>query len=298
MTETNFNGHKAILYVVVKKIGYDEIGLDLIERGRSQARQANVNVGIEDLALSIRVQGLMEPIHLVKIENTGKYELIDGQRRFQVYGLLRDRHPGEFSKIPSFCYEGTMEDWEKKSFSLNANLTQAPMSDVDKVNAVTAVYNHFGTIKSTKEVTGLSEPTIRKYVKVSRLPPSLKDAVNAGEVKITSALDASDMYGYDANDQDSADVSKIMELAKIMQTTKGKEKKRIKERVKEHPEIPPTEIAKEGKGVPLVEHEIVIKVETDTYERISVYKDKKDDINTIQSAAAELVEEGLTANDL
>ena len=284
--------------MVVKKIGYDEIGLDLIERGRSQARQANVNVGIEDLALSIRVQGLMEPVHLVKIENTGKHELIDGQRRFQAYGLLRDRHPGEFSKIPSFCYEGTMEDWEKKSFSLNANLTQAPMSDVDKVNAVTAVYNHFGTIKSTKEVTGLSEPTIRKYVKVSRLPPSLKDAVNAGEVKITSALDASDMYDYDANDQDSVDVSKIMELAKIMQTTKGKEKKRIKERVKEHPEVPPAEIAKEVKSVRRVEREIVIKVETDTYERISVYKDKKDDVDTIQSAAAELVEEGLTANDL
>ena len=71
--------------MTVKRIGYDEIDLDLIERGRSQARQEKVNVGIEDLALSIKVQGLMEPVHLVKMGGTGK---IRSDRRTETFSSI------------------------------------------------------------------------------------------------------------------------------------------------------------------------------------------------------------------
>ena len=297
MSETNFNGHKTIYHMAVKRIGYHEIDLDLIERARSQARQEKVNVGIEELALSIKVQGLMEPIHLVKIDNR-KYELIDGQRRFQAFVTLRDRNPGEFSKIPSFCYEDTMEDWEKKSFSLNANLTQAPMTEMDKINAVTSVYNHFGSVRNTVKVTGLSDYIIRKYVKVNRLPPPLKAAVDNGEIKLTAALDAADIHDYDADEPNGADVSVIVTTAREMQKLAGKQKKRVKERKNEQPEKPVDEIIKEVKSVQRRTRQITITIESDTYEKVGVYKDKKDDIDTIPLAAAELVEEGLTANHL
>ena len=298
MIETNFNGHRAIPHVVVNRIGYDKIDLDLIERGKSQARQEKVNVGIEDLALSIRVQGLMEPVHLVKIGDTGKYELIDGQRRFQAFNILRDENSVEFSKIPSFCYEDTMENWEKKSFSLNANLTQAPMTDMDKVNAVTAVFNHFGKIRSTVMATGLSDGTIRKYVKVARLPPPLRVAVETGEVGIVAALDASDIHDYDADNPDNTDASVIVSTAKEMQKLVGKQKKRVKEIKKEQPNKSLDEIIEEVKSVPRKTREITIKIETGTYDRINLYKDTKDEIVTIPLATVELVEDGLTANNL
>ena len=284
--------------MVVKKIGYREIDLDLIERAKSQARQEKVNVGIEELALSIKVQGLMEPVHLVQISNTEKYELIDGQRRFQAFVMLRDKNPEEFSKITSFCYEDTMEDWEKKSFSLNANLTQAPMTDMDKINAVTAVYNHFGSVHNTVKATGLSDYIVRKYVRVNRLPPPLKTAVENGQIKLTAALDAVDIHDYDANDPNSADTSVIVATAREMQKLAGKQKKRVKERKNEQPEKPVDEIIDEVKSVQRRTREITITIESNTYERVSLYKDKNDDVDTIPLAAAELVEEGLTANHL
>lgn len=283
--------------MAVKRIGYEEIDLDLIDRGRSQARQSGVDVGIDDLALSIRVQGLMQPVHLVKIQDTGKYELIDGQRRFLAFRKLKSDAPSTFSRIPSFCYENTMEDWEKKSFSLNANLTQAPMTEIDKVNAVTAVYNHFGTVKDTASVTGLSEPTIRKYVKAARLPPTLKRAVDDGELRLTSALDATDIHGYDI-DPDNADVNVIFNTAKEMQKLAGKQKKRVKERIKEEPNKPVKEVIKEVTSIKRRTTQITIIVESDTYERINSYMDKKDNIDTIPLATLELVEEGLTTNEL
>ena len=279
-------------------MGYYEIDLDLIERGHSQARQEKVNVGIDDLALSINVQGLMEPVHLVKMGDTGKYELIDGQRRFQAFSMLRDSDPKKFSKITSACYEDTMEDWEKKSFSLNANLTQAPMTEMDKVNAVTAVYNHFDSIGNTVKATGLSDGTVRKYVKVARLPPSLKAIVDDGEIKITAALDAADIHDYNADDPGKTDMSAIIATAKEMQTLAGKQKKRVKERKKEQPERPVGEIIAEVRENPRQQHRITITIESDTYDRVSVYKDKKDDISTIEIATEHLVEEGLEANDL
>ena len=298
MSETNFNGHKTIYHMAVKRIGYHEIDLDLIERVQTQARQEKTNVGIEELALSIKVQGLMEPVHLVKVDNTGKYELIDGQRRYHAFTTLRDKNPREFSSIPSFCYEDTMEDWEKKSFSLNANLTQAPMTEMDKVNAVTSVYNHFESVRNTVKATGLSDYIVRKYVKVNRLPPPLKAAVDNGEIKLTAALDAADIHDYDADDPDDADVSVMVATAREMQKLAGKQKKRVKERKNEQPEKPVAEIIKEVKSVQRRTRQITITIESDTYERVGVYKDKKDDIDTISLAAAELVEEGLTANHL
>ena len=282
----------------IKKIGYYEIDLDLIERGHSQARQEKVNVGIDDLALSINVQGLMEPVHLVKMGDTGKYELIDGQRRFQAFSMLRDSDPKKFSKITSACYEDTMEDWEKKSFSLNANLTQAPMTEMDKVNAVTSVYNHFGSIGNTVKATGLSDVTVRKYVKVARLPPPLKAIVEDGEVKITAALDAADIHDYNADDPGKTDMSAIIATAKEMQTLAGKQKKRVKEQKKEQPEKSVGEIIAEVRENPRQQRRITITIESDTYDRVSVYKDKKDDISTIEIATEHLVEAGLEANDL
>ena len=53
---------------------------------------------------------------------------------------------------------------------IQANLYQEPMQQIDKVNAVTVVYNHFGNIKDTVRATGFSDSTVRRYVSMARLP--------------------------------------------------------------------------------------------------------------------------------
>lgn len=282
--------------MVVKKLGYEEIDLDLIERGKSQARQEKINIGIEDLARSIEIQGLMEPVHLVKITSTGKYDLIDGQRRFQAFSRLRDENREKFSKIPCFLYEDSMLDWERKSFSLNANLTQSPMTNMDKTNAVTSVFNHFGNIKDTVKSTGLSEYIIRKHVKISRLPLQLKKAVEGGDIPIAAALDATDIHDYDVSDPTKTDVSVILTTAKEMQKLAGKQKKKVKEIKKEQPEKDLIEIIEDVKTVKRTKHSITIDVESDTYDRIGVFKEREN-IDTVD-AISQILEDGLDANDV
>jgi ParB/RepB/Spo0J family partition protein len=283
--------------VSIERIGYYEANIDTIERSASQARQKNVNKNIDDLALSIEVQGLMEPVLLVEIEENKKYELIDGQRRFQAFLELRKKDPQKYSTIPCFRYKNTMEDWEKKAISINANITQQEMDDIDKINAVTAVFNQFGSIKLTKQQTGLSENTIRNYVKFNRLPQELKKAVEKGEVKITAALEAADLYDYDPTNEKNAPTKDILEAAKEMQKLVGKQKKRVKELSKTQPDKPKIEIIEEVKTTKRKTRPITIEVESDTYGRIDTYREKND-INSVPIAAADLVEEGLKANNL
>jgi len=283
--------------MTIQRMGYYEASMDTIERSASQARQTNVNKNLEDLALSIEVQGLMEPVLLVEIQEDKKYELIDGQRRFQAFQILRKKDPQKFAKIPCFRYKNSMEDWEKKAISINANLTQQDMEEIDKINAVTAVYNQFGSVKLTKQQTGLSENTIRNYVKFNRLPQELKKAVEKGDVKIGAALEAADLYDYDPTNKNNAPAEDMLEAAKEMEKLVGKQKKRVKELVKTQPAKSKIEIIEEVKTTKRKTKPITIEVESDTYGRIDSYREKNE-IDSVPLAAADLVEEGLKSNNL
>jgi len=282
--------------MAVEKIGYEEVELEAIRRSSAQARQSNVNVGMDELVDSIASQGLLEPIHVIEVEKGKLYELVDGQRRFQAFSILHEKNPQKFSsKIPSIVYKNTMEGWEKKTMSLHANLMQAPMTNQDRINAVTVVYETFGSIKYTARLTGFSEYTIRKYVRASRLPENLKTAVKNRELSVTTALDAADLYSYDADSPDDETAAHMLDAAKEMQKLAGKQKSRIKEIRRSNPEKPVQDIIADVKTKQRTRNEITVTVESDTYARIGSYQ-KKEGIDTIQLAAADLVEDGLEAN--
>ena len=279
----------------VERLKSRNISLDLIQRGASQARQTSVNVGIQDLANSIKMQGLMEPIHVVEIEGEKIYELIDGQRRYQAFLLLAQNNPGKFSKIPSFVYKNTMESWEKKTLSLHANLSQAPMQKLDKINAVTMVYGHFGNIKDTVQATGFSDSTIRRYVEIVRLPEQLKDAIQNENISLSTALDVADLYDYDASSNVNTD--EMLEAAREMQKLAGKQKNYVKEIKRQQPSTKIPDIIKDVKTKKRTKHEIMVSIESDTYDRIDVYKEKKK-INSIPMATVDLIHDGLDVNEV
>ena len=65
----------------------DEISLDLIDIGKIQVR-TDLSSGIDDLAESIRKQGLIQPIYVAKKSN-GHFEILAGQRRFLAHQKLK-----------------------------------------------------------------------------------------------------------------------------------------------------------------------------------------------------------------
>ena len=56
---------------------------------------------VEELANSIRMHGLLDPIVVTPEEDEGWYMLISGHRRHKAWGQLRDEDPGKYGTIPA-----------------------------------------------------------------------------------------------------------------------------------------------------------------------------------------------------
>ena len=179
----------------------DELPLEKIKVKKQNVRVHDIEVGIEDLAASIKAHGLIEPIVVYK--SSELYYVLAGQRRLNAYTALNTKHPGGgFDRIPCFVRAEPENDNQKKALSLAENITQLPMTDTDLVKAVTDLYDVYGDYKLVEEKFGLSRRMVNKYVKMSRLPQELKDAIKNGEIStspkrsINMAIKAVDACNY------------------------------------------------------------------------------------------------------
>ena len=283
--------------MVVRRTGYTEVDLESsnIETSNAQARQDKVNTNIDDLAQSIRVQGLFSPILLIDLGNS-EYELIAGQRRLLAYRSLHAESPEKFSKIPAFTYENRMEEWEKKAVSINENFTQEPMSEADKIAAVTACYNQFNNMTITSEKTGISYPKVRQYVKFERLPQVLKDLKSEGKITLDEAIDTADVFELDSSDTKDVPETDIKDCALECHEMSSTQRKVLKKARKDEPESKPLDLAKRVRETHETTKRVVIEITSSVHSRVEQYKSKREH-KTIPHAAEELVEEGLAHND-
>ena len=214
--------------------GYVEIDIspESIDTTKAQARQTNINKNVAELALSIETQGLFSPILVVDQGEQAstpaiRYELIAGQRRMKAHRDILVAKDSKFQKIGAFTYKPTIEEWEKKAISINENFNQEPMSEEDRIAAVTACYVQFDSISITSRKTGISESRVRKYVKVIlRLPACLKQAVENGTISLTTALDTANLFGFDTPDIGDVDEKEVIDCAKEQDKLTSKQKKR------------------------------------------------------------------------
>ena len=77
--------------------GYRMLSVDAIQRGRYQPRRDLEPGALEELADSIRAQGIMQPIVVRSVEGKDRFEIIAGERRWragQMAGLTEIPGPG------------------------------------------------------------------------------------------------------------------------------------------------------------------------------------------------------------
>ncbi len=147
---------------------------------RKDLKDGQVDSTIEDLARSIERQGLLSPISVFPTA-AGRYSLVAGQRR-----LLAFKHLGRTS-IPSVVHEA-MSDESATAVSLVENVHRADMNPRDKAVAFKHLVDLLGSVQAASSETGVGQSTIRKYLQLLALAPSLQESLAAGETKNTQAL--------------------------------------------------------------------------------------------------------------
>ena len=196
----------------------DLISLDEIKVEKHNVRLHDIDIGIDDLASSIKAVGLLQPITVYLNSESNYYVILAGQRRFNAYHHLNEKYPNEeFDKIKCIVIDEPKTNEEKMSLSLAENITQLQMHNSDLVTAVTDLYNVYRDYDLVREKFGLTKYMIDKYVRLARLPDRIKQAINEGEISPNdkksenAAIRAVDALGWIKNGEISE--KQVLELA-------------------------------------------------------------------------------------
>ena len=162
------------------------IKLSEIKVPKHNVRKHNIDKGLDDLCASIKALGLKQPITVYFDSDDSQYEVLMGQRRLNAFHLLNKDHPNKgFDELECIIDPEPETKEDKIALSLAENLTQTQMDNTDIIQAVTDLYNVYHDYDQVKEKFGLTKYMIDKYVKLARLPPELKTAIESGAIHPT-----------------------------------------------------------------------------------------------------------------
>ena len=155
-----------------------EIPINSIRVSNSNVRKdlqaGTEDTGIRDLANSIRENGLLSPI-TVKPLPGGLYDLVIGQRRF-----LACRDELGWSAITAIVRDD-LDNATATVISLVENVQRADMAPIDKARAYQSLFSHFQDYNQVAKETGVSSQTIRRYISLLNLAPSIQDKLSTAE---------------------------------------------------------------------------------------------------------------------
>lgn len=216
-----------------------DIALSDLVIGKGQARLTNPGKEIDELADSIRVQGLLEPIVVCETDTPGQYEIITGQRRFMAHQELGK------DTIRATVLAGPITIEEAKAMSLTENLVRTDLNSTDLITVCTDLYRTYGSFKTVAEETGVSPNKVRQYVKYDRLHPTLKELVDKDMVDIPTALRAQEAASVGVDDANREDAQKF---ALEMSSMSGAQAKKMIETRRWNPAMSADEVIEDAKA--------------------------------------------------
>ncbi|WP_109830458.1 ParB/RepB/Spo0J family partition protein [Reichenbachiella versicolor] len=156
-----------------------EIPLDQIEVNPFQPRTDFDQKALEELSESIRVQGIIQPITLRKLNNNS-YQLISGERRFQASKLAG------LKKVPA--YIRTADDQQMLEMAIIENIQRQDLNAME----VALSYQRLLTECDLKqeqlgERVGKDRTTVNNYLRLLKLPPDIQAAVRDGKISMGHA---------------------------------------------------------------------------------------------------------------
>ncbi len=210
---------------MAKIVEFKDIPLNDLVIGTSQVRVSDVKKDIDELAESIRKVGLLEPILVAPLEDSEKYEIILGQRRFLAHQRLSEK------TITAGILDERLDEIDAKVLSVTENLVRSDLNRKDLIDVCTYLYKHYASVGAVAEETGLSPEKVGEYVKYDRLIPELKKVVDSGEANLKAALRAQDALATDS----PSDPQKAVKLAKEMTGMIGAQQDKIKKELIDDP---------------------------------------------------------------
>jgi ParB family chromosome partitioning protein len=149
------------------------IPVDRVRPNPFQPRQQFDDTELEELASSIRANGLLQPI-VVRAKGA-EYELVAGERR------LRAAQRAGLQEIPAIVRQ--VGDHEALELALIENLQRSDLNPIEEARAYERLRDEFGlTQEQIAARVGKHRSTIANALRLLRLPQDLQDELAAGRL--------------------------------------------------------------------------------------------------------------------
>lgn len=157
----------------------DEIGIEDIEVNPFQPRSDFNEEALNELAESIKVQGIIQPITVRKLEE-GKFQLISGERRLQASKLAGLDH------IPA--YIRLADDQQMLEMALIENIQRENLNAIE----IALSYQRLLTECDLKQEelgdrVGKNRTTVNNYMRLLKLPPDIQAALRDKKISMGHA---------------------------------------------------------------------------------------------------------------
>lgn len=163
----------------VAKTGIFEISLEEIQVNPFQPRTHFDKDALQELAESIKVQGIIQPITVRKLA-PNEYQLISGERRFQASKIAG------LTQVPA--YVRTANDQQMLEMALIENIQR------ENLNALEIAHSYQRLLAECNlkqeelgDRVGKNRTTVNNYLRLLRLPPTIQAAIRDQQISMGHA---------------------------------------------------------------------------------------------------------------
>jgi ParB family chromosome partitioning protein len=157
-----------------------KLPVDLLRRGRYQPRQDMRPESLEELANSIRAQGVVQPIVVRPLSGKEGYEIIAGERRWRAAQLAG------LQEIPAVVRD--VPDEAAVAMSLIENIQRENLNPLEEARALERLTEEFGmTHQRAAEAVGRSRAAVTNLLRLLDLGDEVKLMVERRDLEMGHA---------------------------------------------------------------------------------------------------------------
>ena len=155
------------------------IAIDRLRTGKYQPRLRMDDEALEELAASIRAQGVMQPI-LVRPVEGGRFEIIAGERRW------RAAQRAGLREIPVLVKP--VADQSALALALIENIQREDLNPLEEAQGLKRLIDEFGlTHDAVAQAVGRSRSAVTNLLRLTQLAKPVQDYLSANEIEMGHA---------------------------------------------------------------------------------------------------------------
>ena len=162
-----------------KEDGLLMLDLDLLQSGKYQPRKDMSPEALEELAESIKSQGVIQPIVVRKVD-ANKYEIIAGERRWRASQIA------QLDKVP--CIVKQVPDESAVAIALIENIQREDLNAMEEAIALQRLLEEFElTHQQTADAVGKSRASVSNLLRLNTLNEPVKRLLENGDIDMGHA---------------------------------------------------------------------------------------------------------------